>query len=288
MSISLIIPSLNSPIIDRVIEAVRRQDGYQQVHEIIVIGKDEAGLIPRLERVRLLDTGCPVLPGAARNLGIEATDTPLLIFLDSDCLPQPGWLLAHLAAHEKGHVVVGGSVQPTGSNYWSLSYNLAMFNEYLETAVSSPRSILPTLNLSIERKVIDSIGLIDETIPRSEDLDWTSRMNEAGFQPYFWTDACIEHQHNRTTAKAFWYDSYRTGIYSRQARLLHPSVLKTPFWLRNQLVTFLLSPFIAAGVTGRIILKHASLMKKHWKTLPAIYLSKLAWCWGAAKVVSEK
>src|SRR3984957_9290752 len=31
-------------------------------------------------------------PAAARNTGLAAADTPLVAFLDSDCVPGPGWL----------------------------------------------------------------------------------------------------------------------------------------------------------------------------------------------------
>src|SRR5262249_58689807 len=35
-------------------------------------------------------------PAAARNTGLAAADTPLVAFLDSDCVPGPGWLDALL------------------------------------------------------------------------------------------------------------------------------------------------------------------------------------------------
>ncbi|MGB5057754.1 MAG: glycosyltransferase, partial [Candidatus Promineifilaceae bacterium] len=97
-AVSIIIPSLNSPLIDQVVAALVGQAQAEVIREIVVVGKDEAGLLLVGGRVRLVDTGQPVPPGTARNLGIRAATADLLIFLDSDCLPQPGWLAAHLAA----------------------------------------------------------------------------------------------------------------------------------------------------------------------------------------------
>ena len=281
--VNIIIPSLNSPIIDQVIAAIATQSCSERITEIVVVGKDESGLLQTNNLVRLIDTGEPVPPGTARNIGILETTSDLLVFLDSDCVPQAGWLAAHLAAHAAEHLVVGGGVLPDGDNYWSLSYNLAMFHAYLSTAVAQPRDYLPTLNLSVDRQVIDSVGLLDESLPRSQDLDWTTRMKKAGFQPYFWPEAAIQHRHNRTTMNKVWQDCVRSGYYARQVRLEHQETLDTPFWLRWRLVVLVLSPLIAAGVTGRIVWERPSAFLRHFYTLPAIYGTKIAWCWGASR-----
>lgn len=282
-NVSIIIPSLNSPIIAEVIAAIRQQEAAEAIREILVVGKDEAGLLPPDDLTRLLDTGRPVPPGTARNSGIQAAAGDLLLFLDSDCLPQPGWLAAHLAAHAAGHAVVGGGVLPDGENYWALSYNLTMFHEYFSTASPGKRPLLPTLNLSVERRVIDQVGLLDESLPRSQDLDWTTRMNAAGFQPYFWPTAAVQHRHNRTSWRKVWQDCARSGHYARQARLAHRQTLGTPLWLRWRGLVLLLSPLIAAGVTARMVRQRPFIFRQHWYTLPAIYLTKIAWCWGASR-----
>ncbi|MCZ7670862.1 MAG: hypothetical protein M5U34_28770 [Chloroflexi bacterium] len=121
-------------------------------------------------------------------------------------------MAAHLAAHDAGYAVVGGGVLPDGENYWALSYNLTMFHDYFSTTTPGPLPLLPTLNLSVERRVIEEVGLLNEALPRSQDLDWTTRMNEAGFQPYFWPEAAVQHQHNRTTFGRFWRDCFRAVI----------------------------------------------------------------------------
>jgi hypothetical protein len=43
----------------------------------------------------------------------------------------------------------------------------------------------------------------------------------------------------------------------------------------------LASPFLAAGVTARIFLSNLSLLRYSY-TAPAIFLAKMAWCFGAA------
>ena len=52
----------------------------------------------RIRLVRQENAG----PAAARNHGARATSAPLLVFLDDDCAPAPGFLAYHLAAHTAG------------------------------------------------------------------------------------------------------------------------------------------------------------------------------------------
>jgi glycosyltransferase involved in cell wall biosynthesis len=280
---SIIIPSLNSPLIDQVVEKVLEQDGFTADDELIVVGRDDSGLIKHLAGVQFIDTGQPVTAPVARNLGIDRAKGQLLIFIDSDCVPQPGWLNEHRRAHSAGHEVVGGGVLPTGDNYWHLTYNLTMFHEIFSTAPPGERPFLPTLNLSVERDVITKVGKLDPTLKKSQDLDWTTRMNEMGFRLYFWPKASIRHDHNRRTGQQVWRDAATIGYYARQVRIRHQESLDTPSILQNRRLTLWLSPFIALYVTGRIIARRPKTMLRHPETWPAIFMSKIAWCWGASR-----
>ncbi len=283
MRVSVIIPSLNSPILDDVLAAVRSQEGIEDVDEILVVGRDEPGLVGDDGVARLIDTGRPVNSAVARNRGIRESSAPLLLFLDSDCVPRPGWLRAHQMAHAAGHAVVGGSVPPTGRTYWSRGYNLGMFQKYLPTRPAGPRAILPTLNLSVERRAIKAAGRLDETLARSQDMEWTARMGAARFQPWFQPEAIIDHRHNRDTFHSVWNDCARSGYYSRQVRLKHSELLGTPGILRRPSLLRLLSPLIAAAATARIVAGHPPIIRDHLSGLPAIFLTKLAWAWGAGR-----
>jgi GT2 family glycosyltransferase len=283
-SVSIIIPSLNSPLIDKVIETVTLQHGFEMVEEIIIIGKDEPGLTRQTQQkaiTRFIDTGKPVSASKARNMAIAISKGEVLVFLDSDCLPEPMWLSEHIKMHQSGLHIVGGGIIPAGDNYWSLVYNLTLFHEFLTTNRATRRKYLPTLNLSIRRNVIDKVGLLDETLARGQDIEWTARMWSAGYQPYFWPAAAVYHRHNRTNFQLVWQDCVKSGYYMRQIRLRHPLVLQAPTILKNRHIVVGLAPLIATWTTSRILANNRALFRRYWYTIPALFLTKIAWCWGA-------
>lgn len=288
MKTAVIIPSLNSPIIDQVIVAILKQDNIQQQPEIIIVGKDDLGRISPNAPVNFIDTGQPVLAAVARNRGVTSTNAELLIFLDSDCLPISAWLSAHQEAHRAGYKVVSGSVLPKGNNYWHLTYNLTLFHELLSLNPVGPRDFLATLNLSVEREVFEKVGGMNEKINRVEDIDWTTRMRKAGIQPYFWPSAAVNHLHNRQTSHAVWRDCALSGYHMRQLRLKHQDMLTAPGILRYPRLVFLFSPFIALWATGRILWKRPYIIPKFWHTIPALFWTKLAWCWGASQATEPR
>jgi GT2 family glycosyltransferase len=283
LTVSIIIPSLNSPIINKVVDSVIQQEQFETVRELIIIGKDEAQLIKPATPVQFVETEKPILAAAARNRGISVSTGELIIFLDSDCLAQPGWLAEHIAAHQAGHCVVSGGILPEGNNYWHLSYNLTLFHELLSTNSAESKDFLATLNLSVDRSIIEQIGMMDETINRVEDIDWTTRMRQAGIQPYFWPKAAVYHDHSRHTFKSVWRDCALSGFHMRQLRLRYSGWLKAPKILRYRLLVLLLSPFIAGWATLRILLRRKSISRQFPHTIPAIFLTKIAWCWGAGQ-----
>jgi len=283
---SVIIPSLHSPVVDRAVDAVFAQVGAGPA-EVLVVGLDGPGRLAGDSRVRFVATDCPRLPGAARNLGVAEAraDAEVFVFVDADCVPEPGWLAAHLARQAAGETVVGGAVLWDADNYWTLSDNLSMFHEFDVAAPAGPRPYLPTLNLSVRRAAFEAAGPIDPGLPRGEDLDWTIRLARAGHRPYFEPAARLWHRPTRATARAMWEHWYESGRWLVGVRRRHPEVFGDRAWLYRPWPLRLLSPAIALAATARLYAPGRP-GARYPRTLPAVYATKVAWCWGAARPAS--
>jgi GT2 family glycosyltransferase len=166
-----------------------------------------------------------------------------------------------------------------------LSDNLSMFHEFDAAAPPGPRPYLPTLNLSVRREAFEAAGPMDPRLPRGEDLEWTIRLASKGHRPYFEPAARIWHRPARATVRAMWAHWHASGRWLVGVRGRHPEVFGPPTWLYRPIALRLLSPFIAAWITGRLYRPGAPGWR-HPATLPAVFATKVAWCWGAAQPAS--
>ena len=89
----------------------------------------------------------------ARVAGVEQSAAPYLAFTDSDCVPDPGWLAAGVAALEEGADVVQGLTRPTRQvramerSVWSLADD----------------GLFATCNAFYRRSAYDAAGGFDST-----------------------------------------------------------------------------------------------------------------------------
>jgi len=290
-SISVIVPTLNSPLIDRTVAALRSQSIDPARIEILVVGLDELGLVQTDERVRILSEGGRASAAHNRNRGMQAAKGDIFCFTDADCVPAPDWLERLTAPYSDEQVyVVGGGVTFARGNYWSLCDNLSWFYQFLSSSPAGRRTHLPTLNLSIRREVYEAVGGISPLYPLAagEDTEWTERMDKAGYALYFVPEAVVNHIDRRTSLGALWRHGYNYGHYSpkvcnptghRPDRDSVDGLLPRRWWLM-----VLLSPLFATLAAFRSMRSHTI-----WYAAPGIWISKLAWCMGAANTLrSEK
>ena len=100
------------PVRDRPAELARCLAGLADAPWVIVVddgSRDQAAISSVAASAGATVLRRPVNggPAAARNTGLAAADTPLVAFLDSDCVPGPGWLdalLPHFADPAVGAV----------------------------------------------------------------------------------------------------------------------------------------------------------------------------------------
>ena len=84
MFFSVIIPNLNSPIVNRTVESILKQQFDRTLFEIIVIGMDRFNLIKNNDQVIFIDTKKQISPAKARNRGAKIANGKVLVFIDSD------------------------------------------------------------------------------------------------------------------------------------------------------------------------------------------------------------
>ncbi len=282
MRLSVVIPNLNSPVLDQTLAALDAQTWPKDDLEVVVVGQDRYGYAARFPFARAIDTGRPTSSAHNRNLGIRATSGDVVVFLDSDGIPNPEWLagIARRFADPQVAVVGGGVSWPWDAPYLIVADNVSNF---YTVAVSTPpgeRAALPTLNLAVRRSALYRSGLFDESFSKAagEDTDLCLRLRRAGCKLHFDPELVVEHRHLRSTLRSVlakaWNIGYcsqkldpRWGDYALPSILLHPVTLAAA------------SPFMAASVTWRIARNPALRRRFVW---PGVYLAKLTWCWGAA------
>jgi glycosyltransferase involved in cell wall biosynthesis len=284
MRVSIIIPNLHSPIIDLTLESIREQTYGLTGVEVIVVGMDKYEIVQKSELVCHYRTERPVSPAVARNLGIKVAQGKIICFIDADCIAAPDWLDVLISRYSDPSVhIIGGAVDFARDRYWSLADNISMFHEFMRGSPGRKRLQLPSLNLSARHSVFDKVGYFDERYPRpaGEDADLTIRMRKAGFELHFEPRAIVYHHPSRNGPMDLLRHSFYQGRYSTKVDPRYSAQEGLPWPARTRAGLVLLAPLLAMGATGRIFIHRWDLWP-YWHIIPAIYISKLAWCMGAA------
>lgn len=95
---------------------------------------------------------------AARNAGIQASDSEIIVFFDDDARAEPDWLELILKIMQQEDIITG-RVEPLCENIWP--YFAPHYNQGNEPHVSS---VLLEGNCAIKRRVFDEVGMFDATI----------------------------------------------------------------------------------------------------------------------------
>jgi mycofactocin system glycosyltransferase len=141
-------------------------------------------------------------PGGARNAGLALVHTPLVAFIDSDCVPAPGWL-GPLLGHFDDPVV--GAVAPrvvplTASypvdalqRYESVRSSLDRGTAEGPVRRSAPVSYVPSAALLLRTQVALGPELFDASLPSGEDVDLVWRLADAGWDVRYVPASTVAH-----------------------------------------------------------------------------------------------
>ncbi len=152
-------------------------------------------------------------PAEARNLGAQQARSGWLLFLDGDCLPQPGWwaVLREAAEHQRGCCCGGRRVLPEDGNSLPEQVSQMISDAVMEyhtsaedadaadlTAGSRRTTFLASHNMLLQRDDFVALGGFDaRNFPAAggEDRDFSRRWLAAGKPLVYAPDALIVHNH---------------------------------------------------------------------------------------------
>ena len=196
--------------------------------------RDAVAEVVRAAGARLVRRVANGGPGAARNTGLTAATTEFVVFVDSDCVPQPGWLdrvLEHFADSAVG--VVAPRIVPleTGGG-WLQRYE-AVRSPLDLGAVPGPVvpqtriSYVPAAALAVRRAAAGP-GF-DEDMLVGEDVDFVWRADAAGWRVRFEPAARVAHDH-RTSLRSWLrrradYGTSAAALAARHPRRLAPAIV---------------------------------------------------------------
>lgn len=269
---SVVIPVLNGAgVIGRALVALEAQTTPPGDFEVIVVddgstdGTAEtvrawARVHPRLQ-VRVLSQANGG-PAAARNHGAQVAHSNLLFYTDADCIPQPGWVAAFLAAFERAdapNAAMGTYIchQTTpAARFAQLEFEerYALMEQH-----AGAIDLIATYSAAYKRDTFLAMGGFDSRFPKAnnEDVDFSYRLSAAGHAMHFVPAAQVEHEHDATWAgyfrtkmsRGFW----RMVVYRRYPEKSVKDTY-TPQLLKAQLPLALLAALgaLIALIRGRL------------------------------------
>jgi mycofactocin glycosyltransferase len=192
------------PVLDRAAELARCLHGLAGLRVIVVDdGSADPGAIERVvksEGARVLRHDSNRGPAAARNAGLAAADTELVAFLDSDCVPEPGWL-DQLLPHFGDPLI--GAVAPRVVQYEAGRGWLARYEDVASPLDMGPSPALvrqgarvpyvPSAALVVRREAA-AIGFSAD-MRVGEDVDFAWRLADAGWRIRYEPAATMRHEH---------------------------------------------------------------------------------------------
>lgn len=213
--ISVVIPTFNRrDVVVRSLKALFEQDFPASNFEIIVV--DDGSTDGTADEVRRLSAPCRMRlieqensgPGAARNAGVLAVESELILFLDDDMRCDAGLVRAHVEAHSKeGNVVGYGAVFADPESPPSLA--LECFKREIG-AIHLKHAVAPDIswdetscvfsNTSVPRRLLLDVKGFDTSFRVREDLELGVRLHAAGARPLYVRNAVAYQYYLKTKA----------------------------------------------------------------------------------------
>lgn len=266
-AMTVVVPARDRP------EALRRcLRAVGPAAEVIVVDDasrhpDEVAAVAAQAGARLHRRAVNGGPAAARNSGLASCGTPFVAVIDSDCIPEPGWL-DRLLPHFADPTVAAVAPRVTGMDApgWLGRYEQSRSSLDLgdRPGPVAPRSrigYVPAAALVLRRAALGS-GFT-ETLRVGEDVDLVWRLHAAGWRVRYEPGAVVVHDHRVAlvpwAGRKFVYGTSAGPLAARHPGQVPPAVISVfallPLALlrtRHPAAAALAAGLAAAGLARRL------------------------------------
>lgn len=254
MRASVIVPAYNAEkTIGQCLDVLASQTISRSEYEIIVVDDGStdttAEVVARYEGIKLIKQG-NAGPAAARNNGAKLAQSPIIVFTDSDCIPQPDWLekmIGPLEADPQISAVKGAYLtrqKQIAARFVQMEYE----DKYDLLKKRQNIDFIDTYSAAFRREVFLQFNGYDTSfrVACAEDVELSYRMHNAGHKMIFAPQALVYHLHPETLA-AYFRKKYKFAYWRMLAVRKNPNKMvsdsHTPQVMKLQL---LLAPVIIA------------------------------------------
>jgi len=137
-----------------------------------------------------------------RNVGVRLAEGDVIVFTDSGCLPDEGWLEKLLAPIlDEGETVSCGPAKAIGKSIYS-------GDRWWGSTEAKYVSTATTINMAFRREAFDAVGGFDEAFGSAEDIDFAWRLTDCGYRLRWVNDAVVRHDWGTPTRqlrRSFFY-----------------------------------------------------------------------------------
>lgn len=177
-------------------------------------------------------------PAAARNSGLDRSETPLVAFVDSDCVPEAGWLerlAAHFADPSLAAVAPRIVAAPPARQSWLARYEadrspLDMGARPGAVGPARPVPYVPSAALLVRRAALE--GGFDDHLRVGEDVDLAWRLHDTGWTVRYDPAVIVAHEHRETLGpwlrQRFAYGTSAAALAERHPEKL-PAIVLSPW-----------------------------------------------------------
>jgi len=197
-------------------------------------------------------------PGQSRNYGVERARGRYVIILDSDVVLPDGFLASVDRAMAPGLVAWGGpdAAHPSFTPVQkAISYSMTSF--FTTGGIRGGKKKLDkffprSFNMGIRRDVYLQLGGFSK-MRFGEDIDFSYRIVEAGYQPQLLPEAWVWHK-RRTDFRKFFRQVYNSGIARINLEKRHPGTLKLVHLLPMVFTVGVIALLLGWAVSGILAL----------------------------------